>query len=168
MQTFLPFADFQKSAEVLDYKRLGKQRVECAQLLTANAKRPRSTKGWVNHPAAHMWEPYPEALKLYMDAMVREWVRRGYKNNYELHYPNIEIQPVPNIEMPIWLGDPELHRSHRIALLAKTDYYEQFDWPELAENTWNWDTPLDQTYWWPRLTLTDQEVTYVLRRKGDY
>ena len=35
MQTFLPYPDFQISASVLDYRRLGKQRVECKQLLTA-------------------------------------------------------------------------------------------------------------------------------------
>jgi len=28
MQTFLPYADFKLSTRVLDYKRLGKQRVE--------------------------------------------------------------------------------------------------------------------------------------------
>jgi hypothetical protein len=35
MQTFLPYPDFAKSAAVLDNKRLGKQRVECLQILTA-------------------------------------------------------------------------------------------------------------------------------------
>lgn len=33
MQTFLPVADFEKAATFLDYKRLGKQRVECLQIL---------------------------------------------------------------------------------------------------------------------------------------
>ena len=33
MQTFLPYADFIASAEVLDQKRLGKQRVETIQVL---------------------------------------------------------------------------------------------------------------------------------------
>ena len=35
MQTFLPVADFVESAKMLDYKRLGKQRVEGMQLLNA-------------------------------------------------------------------------------------------------------------------------------------
>ena len=35
MQTFLPYPDFQLSAECLDYKRLGKQRLEAFQLLVA-------------------------------------------------------------------------------------------------------------------------------------
>ena len=33
MQTFLPYSDFQKCAEVLDGKRLRKQIVECEQIL---------------------------------------------------------------------------------------------------------------------------------------
>ena len=33
MQTFLPYADFERSLRALDPKRLGKQRVECIQVL---------------------------------------------------------------------------------------------------------------------------------------
>ena len=35
MQTFLPHADFDRSAEVLDLRRLGKQRVEVIQIVRA-------------------------------------------------------------------------------------------------------------------------------------
>lgn len=35
MQTFLPYDSFKKSARVLDQRRLGKQRVECLQILGA-------------------------------------------------------------------------------------------------------------------------------------
>ena len=35
MHTFLPSSDFSESALMLDYKRLGKQRVEGMQLLNA-------------------------------------------------------------------------------------------------------------------------------------
>lgn len=35
MQTFLPYTDFKSCARVLDDKRLGKQRVECLQILKA-------------------------------------------------------------------------------------------------------------------------------------
>ena len=33
MQIFLPYKSFKKSAEVLDYQRLGKQRVEALQII---------------------------------------------------------------------------------------------------------------------------------------
>lgn len=33
MQTFLPFAEFKETACILDYRRLGKQRVEAKQII---------------------------------------------------------------------------------------------------------------------------------------
>ena len=35
MQTFLPYKSFEKSAKCLDYKRLGKQRIETWQIYSA-------------------------------------------------------------------------------------------------------------------------------------
>jgi len=45
MQTFLPYPDFKRSAQVLDRQRLGKQRVENLQLMTAltGVKRDKKT-----------------------------------------------------------------------------------------------------------------------------
>ena len=92
MQTFLPFRDFRASAETLDYRRLGKQRVEAFQLLIAIDdtwaidERVRKgltgpVKGWRNHPAAVMWRGYGDALRCYMNTMIQEWIKRGYNNN---------------------------------------------------------------------------------------
>src|SRR3954469_7896888 len=52
MQTFLPVADFEESARLLDSPRLGKQRVETLQVLRA-LELP--DYGWANHPVATMW-----------------------------------------------------------------------------------------------------------------
>jgi hypothetical protein len=41
MQTFLPYPDFRESLQVLDNKRLGKQRVEAYQIISAITGRPR-------------------------------------------------------------------------------------------------------------------------------
>mgnify|MGYP001181886526 FL=1 len=41
MQTFLPYESFRKSAEVLDWRRLGKQRVEGMQIINAIEGKPR-------------------------------------------------------------------------------------------------------------------------------
>ena len=38
MQTFLPYDSFEESASVLDWKRLGKQRVEAMQIVNAIEK----------------------------------------------------------------------------------------------------------------------------------
>ena len=62
MQTFLPFADFEKTARLLDTRRLGKQRVKTLQIVRALT---RPGHGWRNHPAVRMWRGYEEALGAY-------------------------------------------------------------------------------------------------------
>ena len=52
MQTFLPYADMRRSAQVLDPRRLGKQRVECLQVLRGPTV---EGYGWRHHPAVRMW-----------------------------------------------------------------------------------------------------------------
>ena len=140
MQTFLPDSDFKKSLECLDSKRLGKQRVEASQLLNAILDRPtksgRSYKGWKNHPITIMWSDYVNALKLYHNLCIDEWVRRGYKNT--MKHEIIE----GDIIMPEWLGNEKFHSSHRANLLRKNnDYYSQFKWSE---------NPLDAYLWYNR------------------
>ena len=83
MQTFLPYSDFQKSLEVLDYRRLGKQRVEAKQILNVLLDRTQ-TKGWRNHPITKMWSGYEPALQLYHNMCIEEWIRQGYNNNMPL------------------------------------------------------------------------------------
>lgn len=117
MQTFLPYPDFKKSVEILDYKRLGKQRVETFQVLNILLGRT-STKGWVNHPVTKMWRGYESALQTYQNFTIQEWIKRGYRNNMPFEKILIETQ------MPPWIGDERLHRSHRSNLLRKDwEYY---------------------------------------------
>ena len=66
MQTFLPHESFKKSLKVLDWRRLGKQRVEAHQVLNVLLGRT-ETKGWVNHPITRMWDGYEPALQLYFN-----------------------------------------------------------------------------------------------------
>jgi len=63
VQTFLPYPDFKESARSLDYRRLGKQRVEVLQLLNSFYKP--DYKGWKNHPCREMWRATPQALVEY-------------------------------------------------------------------------------------------------------
>jgi hypothetical protein len=132
MQTFLPFSDFKKSVEVLDYRRLGKQRVETFQVLNILLGRTES-KGWVNHPVTKMWRGYEEAMKMYQNFTISEWIRRGYNNNM-----SFEVVDESNVVMPFWLGDDRVHRSHRSNLLRKDfGYYSQY-----------FDEPVDLEYYW--------------------
>jgi len=136
MQTFLPYESFRESAKVLDWRRLGKQRVEGMQIIKAITGEKRLDgkpyKGWINHPASVMWKPYPEALKHYTNIMITEWMRRGYNNNMKFYDVN-------NMVKPHWLGKEEFHSSHRANLLRKDrEYYSQFNWKENPENPYVW------------------------------
>jgi hypothetical protein len=120
MQTFLPYESFAMSAKALDYRRLGKQRVEAMQILDALKRRK---GGWVNHPAVRMWRGYEDALKQYQRAMILEWMIRGYVNNMAIP----AYVPKRNILLPWWLGEPLLHSSHRANLRRKDpDWYRDF------------------------------------------
>ena len=128
MQTFLPYPSFVASAKALDYRRLGKQRVEARQILKAL----RSGGGWQNHPAVCMWSGFEGALVLYSNLMIEEWMNRGYRNTMEICDPGI-------VRMPPWLGDDVFHASHRSNLLRKDpNWYGQFGWAERDDLPYVW------------------------------
>ena len=130
MQTFLPYEDFEQSAKVLDWRRLGKQRVEGMQII--NAINNPNKQGWQNHPITVMWRPYLSALKLYTNIIIMEWESRGYNNN-------MKIYDVNNMVKPHWLGKEEFHSSHRANLLRKDyEYYSKFGWKEDSGNPYVW------------------------------
>jgi hypothetical protein len=130
MQTFLPYKSFEDSARCLDYRRLGKQRVEARQIYNAI----RNKGGWFNHPVVKMWVGYENALLEYSNVIIREWIRRGFKNTMML------VDIYGEVKNPLWLGDEVFHSAHRSNLLRKDfDYYSKFNWHE----------PLDLPYVWP-------------------
>lgn len=90
--------------------------------------------GWSHHPIVRMWTRYEEALKLYSNVMVEEWMKRGYRNSMEIY----DITG-PDIEFPWWLGDEEFHASHRAALLAKNYlHYSNYGWTETPRIEYVW------------------------------
>ena len=139
MQTFLPYPDFVKSAQCLDNKRLGKQRVECLQILRTLAG---ITKGWQNHPAVKMWKGREHNLILYGMAMCREWIERGFKDTcYDKISSFYKLFNGKYIYAnPHFIGNEEFHNSHRSNLLRKDkEYYSKF----------KWDVPDNLPYVWP-------------------
>ena len=125
MQTFLPYPNFADSLDCLDYRRLGKQRVEAFQIINALEGTSKG-KGWINHPATKMWADNIEALKLYCNTAIDKWIKRGYKNTMKLY---VLHNPYPN--MPSWFGDLDIHASHRSNLLRKDrDFYGKYGWNE--------------------------------------
>lgn len=132
MQTFLPSKNFKECAKILDYKRLGKQRVEAKQILNILLGRTTST-AWVNHPAVKMWKGYENTLKYYYNCILEEWIKRGYNNTMcfeEVYNPII---------YPAWFNNDEVFSSHRSNLLRKNkEYYSQFKWIESDDLLYIW------------------------------
>lgn len=162
MQTFVPLtSSFEDIARTLDRARLNKQALEGWQILMTLLELDpqgdhREPKGWVNHPAVKMWRGHEYALYRYIQAMVAEWIRRGYKSTigdkakatmlraYEL---GLLEEPASN---PMWMSDmsyfSEVASSHRVALLSKDyEWYSQFGWHEdtgVRPETYNYIWPV--------------------------
>lgn len=144
MQTFLPYPDFERTARVLDERRLGKQRVEALQILRAITI---PTYGWQHHPAVNMWRGHVEALTTYGVVVSREWVRRGRPDTCAAQIAEFaagEVLSQADLAarglLPPWLGDEEFHRAHRSALVRKD--------PEFYRPVFG-DVPDDLPYVWP-------------------
>ena len=155
MQTFLPVADFDESARLLDSPRLGKQRVETLQVLRA-LELP--DYGWANHPAVLMWRGRTAGA-----GRLRAGDGRGSGGSAASPTPPTrqiaefapDVAGTPQDELaaagllPSWVGDEALHRSHRSNLIAKDpDFYR----PRFAELFG--PEPDDLPYVWPEPTTS--------------
>jgi hypothetical protein len=141
MQTFLPYESFYESVQCLDNKRLGKQRVEAFQILKALYI---EDYGWKNHPCVKMWDTYTQALQMYMDICIEEWIKRGFKNTMLRAKPECYV----DTRMPHWLGNKKLHDSHKSNLLRKDlDFYKQY----------NWNVSNDMEYYWCGFSKKEKE-----------
>lgn len=149
MQTFLPFSDFAASARVLDQRRLGRQRVEALQLQRAVTV---PGYGWRHHPAARMWAGYEEALVRYGLEICAVWCARGFRDTCEatMRADLLQAKRITVVrtqeeltaadEVPDWLGDEAVHRSHQSALVRKDPAHYRRFFP---------DVPDDLPYVWP-------------------
>lgn len=148
MQTFLPYADFDRSVRALDAKRLGKQRVEALQIIRALTW---DDYGWANHPATLMWKGFEEALGRYGFACCEAWVGLGFGDTCAATITTdlraagiVTVRTQPELAaaaaLPPWLGDAALHRSHQSALLRKDPDHYRALFP---------DVPDDLPYVWP-------------------
>lgn len=138
MQTFLPHADFVKSAQCLDRARLGKQRVEAATLLQIEQG---MQSGWSRHPCSRMWRGHGFWLAVYGLSMCVEWRARGYRDNLTAEFERY-LSKTDHSAAPPWLGDERLHASHRSNLLRKMpEHYGALGWTESSDLPYFWPTP---------------------------
>ena len=154
MQTFLPYPSFNESAEVLDDRRLGKQRVEALQLTYALLGigpdfEPRDS-AWRNHPAAKMWWGHCRSLICYGMVCCLSWKARGFTDSVLQSFVNLQenakwianLYPIEKDKVikPRWVGDANFHRAHQSNLVRKdADYYS----PKFP------DVPNNLPYIWP-------------------
>lgn len=222
VNTFLVSADYEKSAATLDYRRLGKQRVEAMQILhygqdliylgeeqgdplpkelgkprydwvrrvtkrykvaphcylvryvdgpdlsrilyeiprhlakPIQAHKKRSKKDFMltladgtsfpvkssdrlltinphyYHPCTQMWLDYEDSLKLYINAHIREWTKRGYQNTMTIYthftHKDFTHKDISSIKHPAWIYNAEFHKNHRAALMDKEITRQEKPW----------------------------------------
>ena len=147
MQTFLPYENYLKSAEVLDKKRCWKQVVETKQILCIlhyeavpdEWKENKSwiSQGWKNHPAVQMWVGYELSLANYYNVFLDHCLN-VHNINTTMQKVIIKTPPV----LPWWLNNEPFHRAMRARLIVKDkDFYlPKFPNDEGYNNG---------MYWWP-------------------
>ena len=137
MQTFFPYYTVESTCKVLDYKRLGKQRVEGYQILRTLRG---DSNGWKSHPAVRMWRGYEPALFDYTIIMCEEWSKRGYTDTLSdrLFEEFGDLMDL-NIIYPAWCVRQDVLDSHKAmlyhknpvhyALFAKFSHITDYVWP---------------------------------------
>ena len=131
--TFIPYESFVQSAKVIDNKRLWKEILETNQLCKAIYNH---TDFYKNHPIRKMWEKHYNWLEYYKAVFVQEWLDRRLFNPFKLERSLCLISPETR---PKWLGNEQLHASHRASLLFKNpQWYSQFNWKETPKIEYFW------------------------------
>jgi len=139
MQTFLPYKDFDKSAQALDSKRLNKQILEGYQILKVLSNDDPHA-AWRNHPAVKMWRGHERSLYNYVMCMVAEADIRGIKTDKNV--ANI-MELVRNAgkrwgsDLPAWYGNTNkvrrLTTTHKANLYKKDPTYYFDFFPAVAK-----------------------------------
>lgn len=139
MNTYLPYADFAASTEVLDDKRLNKQRSDVMTILKACSEPP--PEDGDEHSAVKMWRGNEISLIRYGTNVCLEWMARGNADQTLKKIKEYLYTFEDHAADPEWLGDEAFHESHRSHLLRlqPTYYRRHFD-----------DTADDIPLIWPR------------------
>lgn len=153
MQTFLTHDNYLDTAKILDYKRLGKQRVEAYQIFKALRGDYHRSKGWINHPATAMWRGFEYQLALYGLTISQEFLDRGYNGQRMVEiFTQLATQAFAQDKQnpPWWVQSKLLQKTHQSNLLRKDfGYYSKhfsgtdnlpYVWPLCDQNTYRLGT----------------------------
>ncbi|CAO3593840.1 unnamed protein product [Absidia cylindrospora] len=152
VNNFLISQIFSDTAKILDNKRLGKQRVETFQIINILDKKIKKGNkkkriGFVNHPAVKAWDGHSDALKLYCNAMLEEWERRGFKNNMAYY----DVADAAHVKLPAWVYNEKIHMSHKARLVQKDGSHYGPLFPEVVGTEY-----MRRGYIWPSKWTADQ------------
>ena len=87
------------------------------------------TTGFKRHPALIMWLGFETALQAYINAHIRAWVERGYKNTMQGYNVNLEC-----FARPLWTLDPNVIDNYKAALIVKEITREEDAWYVLQDD----------------------------------
>jgi hypothetical protein len=153
MQTFWIDDDPRNTAKVLDWRRLGKQRVEVLQILRALAG---ETMGWRHHSLTRAWAGHVNALVVYGEAICLEWRQRCRKpcdrevcaGDCSRDSCLSKIRAYANggpVVWPGWVDDPLIRLAYRAKLLRKKPEHYGRLWPGVpADFEWRFVTKTQQ------------------------
>jgi hypothetical protein len=128
-----------ESAQALDTKRLGKQRVEAYQIFKALRGDYDKTGAWVNHPATVMWRGNEYELALYGLSISVEFYERGFDGySMMMKFTDLcnELQSGNRESYPWWVNSELLRMTHQSNLMRKDSSYYAFDVPANIPYVW--------------------------------
>jgi hypothetical protein len=124
VNTFILTNSPKKCVKLLDYKRLGKQRVEAKQIIDTIEN---DSSGWKNHPVTKMWKDNIIGLKYYLNCCIDEWILRGYNNTMEKYDLSEFILPDGSYDessiLPWFYFNLQIQESFKASLLRKDPSY---------------------------------------------
>lgn len=156
MQTFLPDTTFKACAEVLDTRRLNKQRIECLQIYNActgirhkaDGTEVGPAMGWKQHPAVRMWKGHEAMLCLYAYFMCAECNARGIADNHNLKQFFSDRMNRHEFKVPRWWYNlaerGKIIYSHQCNLIRKDFNYYSPRFPRVPSSD-----IFTTNYYWP-------------------
>lgn len=159
MQTFLPYGDYEATAQTLDNKRLNKQILEGYQILKVLSGASESG-AWRNHPAVLMWKNAEYELLAYIDHMIYEADWRGIKtdkNAANIRQLKKQYSKQWGKELPFWMEDETtlacMTTTHQVSLFNK-DEIAYAGFKQSSSSPYNVTCCNECKYYWPTHPLT--------------